>query len=524
MKTIIWLVVVSMGNWIDYYNSQGASSISSFTGTLQIPTNVVTSSKETILTDPCDETSDRLAVDSSVETNTITMSYGSGEEGSGIFTLQVPEPEEEVVSATNIELALEDYNEITILGRTVTQGIELIGHNQTVCSDPFAKEMFTLDDNGNKEWNNDIYCLSGEREQGTSWNTQYRFGWELMYRMDHPIALYASGLDPFGNIHFFGGAEDNGFAGTGRYYKYNIPNNTLTLVSTNAIPARAGAYGHYEDGQMFVYGGYAVHNTTSTWIGTFYKTTNGSGFTQLPVNMNNVNNKIVGGHGRLYIGNAMSVVTTGQGWNYLGSCYEYSIAGNSWSAPYNGNDYTADLYTNFDSFVFHKGILYYFNEQRLMKILPDQFVTTVGVLFPETTLNPKMVSYGDYIIFGNGISDDQTTTTSDLTWYNTETGFYGTIVSDGYKPQVVYGFDIHVFKDYLYLIGGVPVEGDFSNFIWRINLKEFFDTLDTCGAVPLPPDTYREKTITACKEYVGHPCGEDGTYVRDYNDPYGIFR
>ena len=52
------------------------------------------------------------------------------------------------------------------------------------------------------------------------------------------------------------------------------------------------------------------------------------------------------------------------------------------------------------------------------------------------------------------------------------------------------------------MIGGIPEHGAFEHRIWKLNLNDFFDNMDECGAIPVPADTYEEKVMKATRRYL----------------------
>ena len=454
--------------WVDYYYNQPVTNYT-FTGTMTVP-----ALDEDGVFGPCQPD---VMLDAD-ETVGITMTYGSGREHTGEFILQVPDEPDEVELENYILSVPTDKS--TAVARCSYKDIERI--------DPTPQ-------------NDDLFLLN-------TYKVDY---WEKEYAFDEPIAKYASGV--WGDwIYIFGGCRDTGWEGINDFIRYNVKTKQVQTLNNGGLSPRADCYGWCEDGYFFVYGGYTHSLTTQEFQNDFWKYNTETGvWTQLSIPMERVTNKLVGGHGRLFIGNAMSASSTGQGWNWLASCYEYDIATDTWSAPYNGNDYQPEKYYNFETFIFHKGTLYYYNEGRLMQILPDQFETTVGVPFPN--YNPKMASYKDYIIFSHGTSDadndGNVTPYYETKWYNTVDRTYGTFGTDGELPNVVYGFDIWVIDGTLYMIGGIPDDDEkhdvpnnvssytgFGNIVWSINLEQFFGD-DMCPP-KMPPDTYREKVVKMC--------------------------
>lgn len=408
------------------------------------------------------------------KTATIVAKSGGGEGKKEIIIIDEPE---EVESPTIIQLSVPEQS---IEIRSVSGGTEILGNN------------FVANDlDACKYDHNDSYAIFGEGEG--SFRTVV-WGWKIENEMELPLCSYASGMTRGGDIYVFGGNRNPYNAvGIDDFFKYDIDNNKFVSLDPQGLTARSNGYGWFIDGSFFVYGGYTYGNTGS-FVLEFHRR-NGNGWTQLPVPMHNIINKMVGGHGKLYIGNAMSAGGNGT-WEPFHLCLEYDVKDNSWSAPYNGLDYEPELQYNFDSFIFHKGVLYYYNEGRLMKILPDQFQTTLGVEIPIKWGVVKMASYEDYIIFSHGVGDDNETPIRETYWYNTKTGFFGHFeVSRVMKPMAILGFDIWVYKDTLYLIGGQNQYNMAEKLVWSLDLKMFFKTLNTECAVRIPPDTYREIII-----------------------------
>lgn len=349
------------------------------------------------------------------------------------------------------------------------------------------------------------------------------FGWVKEYILDAPIAKYAAGVD--GDwIYMFGGCVDNEWVGVDLFRRYNVKTKQLQSLSSGGIEARADAYGIIMNGRFHVVGGYGVSGDTATFFDEHYIRSSSGSWAGQSVHADRISNKVVGANGTMFMINALSPGEGGGGWNPLHATYQWS---GGWSMVYDGSDYTPDTYYNFDTMVFHKGELYYYNEGSLHQVIltAGAQATTVGIPFPAS--NSKMCSYGDYIIFSHGFLDGGAGAVLETSWFNTVNRTYGTFGVVGEIPQVAFGFDIFVIDGVLYKIGGIPAEGRFGDTVWSLDLKKFFDCLkdppvmeaDTFYEKLAAEETSEKKTIGMCREYPGHPCGNDGSYVRDYNIP-----
>lgn len=460
-----------MSKWTEYFNNRNVLGDGhTFSGTMELVE--ITGGEESIEEvsdgggelnyDPCSDTNflNDKGIEHSLSTDTIKMSYGGGE---GKFTIGGIGDEE--------ILYIEE------------------GDNILLRPLPYAKEL--INEDGEK-----YFLLNSVGEE-----------WEEEYVFDSPLAKYASGISD-GKIYIFGGILDvYNAVGQDTFYEYDVRTRTLKTLPNGGISGRSDAYGYCYNGNFYMYGGYGYSLDTSTFKSEFWVyNISSETWNSLSIPMNNPTNKIIGGHGKIYISNAMGAEDNG--WTPLHRTYEYDISGGSWSSPYDGSDYTPEGWYNFEAFVYHQGTIYYFNEGKLMQILPSQFETTVGVTLPTLNYNSKMVSYKQNIIFSQGVTDGGTAVIYETKWFNTVTRMFGTFEISCTPPQVVYGFDIHMDGDDLYMLGGIMEDGTISNKIYKINLKRYFDYLDECisGVVRIPPDTYREKVLTMCYEYAGHPC------------------
>ena len=440
------------------------SSNSTKTGTLTVVENIDHVVEEDY--DPCAELS--LAIEPNEEKKTICYHTPeqleaqklAKESGKKFVMMCMPMPVEtedgigETPAPTNTRLSPLKQN-----------GIELFGNNTV-----------------------DLECCEEACRRDSYFVDRPSHSWEIEHFMPYPIAKYASGV--MGDkIYFFGGCRDLMWQGENVFRSYNVKERRMQYLYNGGITNRADAYGWCMDGYFYMYGGYSVSLISHLFIHEFHRYSDAGGWTSLSVPTEKVTNKIIGGYGKIYIANAM-LAGSPVGLEFDGGTYTYD---GIWSNDYDGSDYHPDLYYNFDTFHFHKGIIYYYNEGKLREILPEQQSTTVGVEIPGLNRNPQMASYGNYIIFSHGVTDAGAEVILETSWFNTVTRVAGTFAIVGDVPQVAIGFSIHVIGKYLYKIGGIPEEGSFEHRIWRLDLSEFFANMDTCEKVPVPVDVRLEK-------------------------------
>ncbi len=449
------------GGWVDANYNQGVptggSVKASFSGTLEVP-------EVKNGYDPCG--TEKIALEP-VSTKRKTTTTG----GSGSFKLQVPIEVDEGAEPSSIML------------RPISGGVEIKGCNFT-----------GLDCCADKVENNDSYYKEGEV---SSWQIERPLGFYL--------ASYASGV--IGDrIYMFGGVNEV-WSTSNKFYVYNVKTKSLTELPNGGLTVRTDAYGWCDGTHFFLYGGYSasLYNPNS-FLHTFHRYhIHSRSWTEISVPNLPLTNKLIGGAGKLYIAHAMEVGATG--WDANGSCWVYNINDNTWGQAYNGFDYNDEEgWINFNTFVFHQDIIYYFNESKLMKILPYQDRTTEGVTLPNFAHNSSMASWGKYIIFSHGLTDGGAGQVQVVSWFDTSNRLFGQLQVVGDIPQATHGFNIHIIDDVLYVIGGINFRNHVENKVWSLRLAEFFANMPTECLVGVPADTFREKVGYACQITPTHPC------------------
>lgn len=477
-----------MGNWVDwlaYVNSKKLStSQGTSTGTFIIPEVAIEDTEY----DPCNP--NVIAV-SPQDTPSITMSSGGGGGGGGTSTIGTP-PE-----------VVDDTEQASVIAlRPTKTSLELIGCNDV-----------STDYGANDVERHDSYYVDRD---GASWI--------LDGYLDEAVAGYVSGMS--GNTFMcFGGMVrgEDGWEVSNRVMKYNIITKNCT-TENSPITGRFAPTGGLINGWLYVYGGFDVNEQPATFKQEMHRvSTSGTWVQNIGVPMNRVYNGMVIDGTILRMAHCSNPHEDNY-WGYDGACYEYQTAGGNWTAPYNGADYAPVQYISSQSFAFHKGVHYHHEEGKMLQVISSQFITTNGVTLPSMFDDPMMCSYGNYILFYSRGTWENDSQQADIRWFDTKTRLYGTLDVVGDKPSPSTHFDMYVIDDYLYVFGGgyadkLSAISEVYDTVWKLNLLEFFDNIDDCGATPVPPDTLREKTVSACKEYAGHPCGANGTYVRSYNDP-----
>lgn len=300
------------------------------------------------------------------------------------------------------------------------------------------------------------------------------------------------------------------------FWYYDTETHEIVELNNGGITPRIIAYAVFLDGKFYMYGGYSIDFDASSFIKEFWVYDVAlETWTQLSTPIAKVVAQLTIMDGDIWM-NMCGEPIIGNIFDIHASSYKYVIETDTWGFVFTQPDWTpANGWYSLSGQVSHKGQFYYWNTT-LINVVPSEQVITNGVDLTGIQQVAEAMSYGDFIIFHGGLDIGSGEGNTDIWWYDTVNRYYGRIDVVGKVPRVNHSITQQIVGDKLWVLGGMTYAGAENlsdNTIWSIDLKEYFKTIDTCGAFPVPPDTMNLILFSACKITATHPCPPPPTYV-----------
>ena len=304
------------------------------------------------------------------------------------------------------------------------------------------------------------------------------------------------------------------------FWYFDTETGGAVVLNNGGITPRTLAYARVVNGVFYMMGGFEVDFNANSYIDEFWAYDIDAGTwsqKSVPsVGWRSAQLTYADGQIRMNFANEPVVLHF---YNFLNESWSYDIGTNTWTLVWDGGEWGAEVYHSLDGQVYHKGQFYFWNEGRLINIVTSEEIITDGVALNGVQDSAGTVSYGDYVIFHAGLDIPTFEGSTDVWWFNTINRYYGKIDVSGIVPRVNHSISQVVIGDKLWVLGGHTYEYQFGELvnipdskIYSLDLKQFFDTLDTCGAVPVPPDTITVELGWGCMETATHPCPPPPTY------------